>query len=91
MSRSTIISFIYKLFLKAGALLATGIVFSGVQDPDIDPAFGVLREFLFNKELPLRIASIFGLGLAYANCKRGTAIDPDDSVVQELRKVGEYF
>ena len=62
-------------------------MFSGVQDPDIDPAFGVLRDYLFKPELPLRVASTFGLGLAYANCKRGTAIHPDDSVVQELKKV----
>nr|CAD2202686.1 unnamed protein product [Meloidogyne enterolobii] len=75
------------IYVKAGALFATGIVFSGVQDPEVDPAFAILQDFLFNEHLPLRVASIFGLGLAYANSKRQTVIDQEESVVQSLRKV----
>lgn len=79
--------FFCSLIFKAGALFATGIVFSGVQDPEVDPAYAILQDFLFNEHLPLRVASIFGLGLAYANSKRQTVIDQEESVVQSLRKV----
>jgi 26S proteasome regulatory subunit N1 len=75
------------IYVKAGALFATGIVFSGVQDPEVDPAFAILQDFLFSEQLPLRVASIFGLGLAYANSKRQTVTDQNESVVQSLRKV----
>ncbi|KAF7637169.1 26S proteasome non-ATPase regulatory subunit 2 [Meloidogyne graminicola] len=75
------------IYVKGGALFATGIVFSGVQDPEVDPAFAILQDFLFSEHLPLRVASTFGLGLAYANSKRQTVIDPEESVVASLRKV----
>lgn len=64
-----------------------GIVFSGVQDPDVDPAFALLKDLLFSNQLPLRVATTYGLGLAYANSKRETAIQPEDSVVSNLRQV----
>lgn len=67
--------------------MANGIVFSGVQDPDVDPAFALLSEELRSTEIPLRIAATFGLGLAYANSKREQVIRKDDGVVEELRKV----
>lgn len=72
---------------QAGALLAAGIVFSGVQDPEVDPAFALLSDALDTDQIPQRVACTFGLGLAYANSKRDTVIGEDDSVVQKLREV----
>ncbi|KAL3095655.1 hypothetical protein niasHT_029158 [Heterodera trifolii] len=59
-------------FIKVGALLANGIVFSGIQD-EVDPAYALLTAELMGKDLPLRVAATFGLGLAYANSKRDAA------------------
>lgn len=67
--------------------MASGIVFSGVQDPDVDPAYALLTAELMNKDVPMRIAATFGLGLAYANSKRETAIRSGDGVVEELLRV----
>lgn len=73
--------------LQGGALLASGIVFSGMQDPEVDPAAALLTEELTNKDLPMRIAATFGLGLAYANSKREMVLSREYGVVDSLRKV----
>ncbi|KAG0266085.1 proteasome regulatory particle base subunit [Mortierella polycephala] len=56
--------------IRAGALLAVGIVNSGVRNP-VDPALAVLQEQLEDsKSIANRIAAIQGLGLAYAGSAR---------------------
>ncbi|KAF9191026.1 proteasome regulatory particle base subunit [Haplosporangium sp. Z 767] len=56
--------------IRAGALLAVGIVNSGVRNP-VDPALAVLQEQLEDsKSITNRIAAIQGLGLAYAGSAR---------------------
>ncbi|KAJ6184536.1 hypothetical protein N7519_005837 [Penicillium mononematosum] len=54
--------------VKAGALLAIGILNSGVR-LDSDPALALLSDpdNLEAKNVPMRVASIMGLGLAYAD------------------------
>jgi 26S proteasome regulatory subunit N1 len=51
-------------YIKAGALLAVGIVNSGVRN-DCDPAFALLSEYVDNASNSIRISAILGLGLAY--------------------------
>ncbi|KAJ9644691.1 proteasome regulatory particle base subunit [Coniosporium apollinis] len=56
-------------YIKAGANLAYGIMNSGVR-MDSDPALALLGEDsesgIFHKNLHIRVASIMGLGIAYA-------------------------
>ncbi|OAL70294.1 26S proteasome regulatory subunit rpn-1 [Trichophyton violaceum] len=57
--------------IRAGALLGIGIMNAGVR-VDSDPALALLGDYenLENKSIPMRVASIMGLGLAYAgSCK----------------------
>ena len=58
-------------YIKAGAMLATGIVNSGVS-LDADPAMGLLTDSgnLEAKNVSIRLASIIGLGLAYAGSNK---------------------
>ncbi|KAF2492197.1 26S proteasome non-ATPase-like protein regulatory subunit 2 [Lophium mytilinum] len=58
-------------YIKAGAFLATGIINSGVR-MDADPALALLGEDtnLANKNINVRVASIMGLGLAYAGSNK---------------------
>ena len=53
--------------IKAGALLAIGILISGVR-MDSEPALALLStdDNLGSKSVPMRMASIMGLGLSYA-------------------------
>ncbi|KAJ6134005.1 hypothetical protein N7523_000327 [Penicillium sp. IBT 18751x] len=57
--------------VKAGALLAIGILNSGVR-LDSDPALALLSDpdNLEAKNVPMRVASIMGLGLAYAGSNK---------------------
>ena len=57
--------------IKAGALLAYGIMNSGVRD-ETDSSMSLLgtEESLGAKSVQIRMASIMGLGLAYANSNR---------------------
>ena len=54
-------------YVKAGALLATGIINCGVR-MDADPAMALLGDEgnLASSNVNIRMASIMGLGLAYA-------------------------
>jgi len=55
---------------KAGSLLATGIINSGVR-MDSDPALALLAgDELHNKNVNIRMAAILGLGLAYAGSNK---------------------
>uniref|UniRef100_A0A183EE29 26S proteasome non-ATPase regulatory subunit 2 n=1 Tax=Gongylonema pulchrum TaxID=637853 RepID=A0A183EE29_9BILA len=67
--------------------LAIGVISSGVQDP-CDPAAALLIDHLHCDRTVMRIGSIFGLGLAYANSKRLTVLKKEDGgIVFELKKV----
>ncbi|UXI16019.1 hypothetical protein NH340_JMT01962 [Sarcoptes scabiei] len=59
--------------IKAGALLACGIVNSGVRN-DCDPALALLADFVSNSSNTIRIGAILGLGLAYAGSNRADLI-----------------
>ncbi|CAK9297284.1 unnamed protein product [Gordionus sp. m RMFG-2023] len=60
-------------YIKAGALLACGIVNTGVKN-DCDPALALLSDYVTNESSILRIASFIGLGLAYAGSKRADVL-----------------
>ncbi|ORZ13240.1 armadillo-type protein [Absidia repens] len=55
--------------IKAGALLAIGILNAGVRE-ESDPAFALLSEAIEGGNAHVRHAAIFGLGLAYAGSAR---------------------
>ncbi|KAJ3139770.1 proteasome regulatory particle base subunit [Physocladia obscura] len=55
--------------IKAGALLAIGLVSSGVRH-ESDPALGLLSEYISSTSSILRVAAIIGLGIAYAGSAR---------------------
>ncbi|KAH0624208.1 hypothetical protein JD844_007752 [Phrynosoma platyrhinos] len=52
-----------------GALLACGIVNSGVRN-ECDPALALLSDYVLHNSNTMRIGAIFGLGLAYAGSNR---------------------
>ena len=49
----------------AGALLAVGIVASGIVE-EVDPAFAILSEYVEREEPAIRAGALLGLGIAYA-------------------------
>ncbi|KAI6063071.1 26S proteasome non-ATPase regulatory subunit 2 [Aix galericulata] len=55
--------------LQSGALLACGIVNSGVRN-ECDPALALLSDYVLHNSNTMRIGAIFGLGLAYAGSNR---------------------
>ncbi|KAG2003380.1 26S proteasome subunit RPN2a [Coprinopsis cinerea AmutBmut pab1-1] len=55
--------------IKAGALLATGILNTGVRT-EADAALALLGEYVENNSIPLKTSAIIGLGLAYAGSHR---------------------
>eukprot|EP00795_Rhopilema_esculentum_P012677 gene12677-3387_t len=55
--------------IKAGALLACGIVNSGVKN-ECDPALALLSDYVMHSNNNMRLGSITGLGLAYAGSNR---------------------
>lgn len=55
--------------MQAGALLATGILSSGVRS-EADAAMALLGDYVENKSVPLRTSAMVGLGLAYAGSHR---------------------
>ncbi|KAK6111696.1 Proteasome/cyclosome repeat family protein [Brugia pahangi] len=74
-------------FIKAGTLLAIGIISSGIQDT-CDPAAALLMDHINSDRAVMRIGSVFGLGLAYANSKRLAVLKKEDGgVVYELKKL----
>lgn len=74
-------------YIKAGALLAIGIVNSGVRN-ESDPALAYLSEHVESSTVTLRTSAILGLGLAYAgSCREdimelllGTATDMEVNI-----------
>ncbi|KAI0076507.1 26S proteasome regulatory complex non-ATPase subcomplex Rpn1 subunit [Panus rudis PR-1116 ss-1] len=75
--------------IKAGALLATGILNTGVRT-EADAALALLGEYVDNKSVPLKTSAIVGLGLAYAGSHREDILAlllphvGDDSVSMEV-------
>lgn len=59
--------------IKAGALLAYGILCSGIRH-EVDPAMATLRDYVSDSKNNLRIAAILGLGLAYSGSNRQDVI-----------------
>merc|ERR1711990_673027 len=59
--------------IKAGALLACGIVNSGIKT-DCDPALALLSDYVLHQTLLLRKGSTLGLGIAYAGTNRDDVI-----------------
>ena len=57
------------LFVQAGALLACGIVNSGVRN-ECDPALALLSDYIEHSNNEMQVGSILGLGLAYAGSNR---------------------
>lgn len=55
--------------IKAGALLALGLVNCGVRN-DCDPALALLSDYVLHSSVNLRIGSVLGLGIAYAGTQR---------------------
>ncbi|RKP04583.1 hypothetical protein THASP1DRAFT_26818, partial [Thamnocephalis sphaerospora] len=60
-------------FIKAGAVLAIGILNSGVRH-ESDPALALLSEYIDSDKDLIRIAAVVGLGLTYAGSQREEAV-----------------
>ncbi|KAI8488617.1 26S proteasome non-ATPase regulatory subunit 2 [Branchiostoma belcheri] len=56
-------------YIKSGALLACGIVNSGVRN-ECDPALALLSDYILHNSNTMRTGAILGLGLAYAGSNR---------------------
>ncbi|XP_076750826.1 26S proteasome non-ATPase regulatory subunit 2 [Xylocopa sonorina] len=59
--------------IKAGALLAIGLVNCGVRN-ECDPALALLSDYVYS-DVTLRIGAVLGLGLAYAGSQRSDVTD----------------
>lgn len=59
-------------YIKAGALLALGIVNSGVRHEN-DPALALLQDYNLHKTMCYRVGANMGLGLAYAGSANESA------------------
>lgn len=62
-------SFSQQNYIKAGVLLATGIVSSGVTS-EMDAAMALLSEHIESPDATIKISAVLGLGLGYAGCPR---------------------
>lgn len=71
--------------IKAGALLAIGVVNSGVRI-DSDPALALLSDpsNLESESVPMRVASIMGLGLAYAGSNKEDLLEVLLPIVEDV-------
>jgi 26S proteasome regulatory subunit N1 len=71
--------------IKAGALLAIGILNSGVR-LDSDPAMALLSDpdNIENKSIQMRVASIMGLGLSYAGSNKEELLDTLLPIVEDV-------
>lgn len=73
--------------IKSGALLACGIVNTGVRN-EVDPALALLSDYVHHTNSTMRIGAILGLGLAYAGSNRANVIDLIGTVFSSDKKVG---
>lgn len=74
--------------IKAGALLACGIVSCGVKN-ECDPAFALLHDHIDSKSIPSKIGAIVGLGLAYAGSDRSDIINVLTPVLHDPASTSE--
>eukprot|EP00123_Amoebidium_parasiticum_P014745 comp22625_c0_seq1/m.34770 comp22625_c0_seq1/g.34770 ORF comp22625_c0_seq1/g.34770 comp22625_c0_seq1/m.34770 type:complete len:874 (-) comp22625_c0_seq1:42-2663(-) len=61
-------------YIKAGALLACGVVNSGVRN-ECDPALALLADYVLHNSNTMRVGAIMGLGIAYAGSNREDLIE----------------
>eukprot|EP01137_Pigoraptor_chileana_P004075 Opistho-2@45258 len=61
-------------YIKAGALLACGLVNTGIRH-DCDPALALLSDYVHHKSGIMRVGAIIGLGLAYSGSARDDIIE----------------
>lgn len=73
--------------IKGGALLACGIVNTGVRN-EVDPALALLSDYVLHTNPIMRIGSILGLGLAYAGSNRKDVIELITPVFSSDKKAG---
>ncbi|KAI1301580.1 26S proteasome non-ATPase regulatory subunit 2 [Halotydeus destructor] len=71
--------------IKAGALLACGLVNCGVRN-DCDPALALLADYVNHNSQQMRIGAIIGLGLAYAGSNREDVISSILPVVSDPKQ-----
>jgi len=71
-------------YIKAGALLACGIVNTSVKN-ECDPALALLTDYVLNNSNVMRIGSILGLGLAYAGTDREDIYELITPAIQDSR------
>ena len=79
--------------IKAGALLACGLVNCGVRN-DCDPALALLAEYVTNNSkfsTNMRIGAIMGLGLAYAGTNRQDVISTLTPVLSDSKQSMEVI
>eukprot|EP01102_Stenamoeba_stenopodia_P019910 TRINITY_DN7614_c0_g2_i2.p1 TRINITY_DN7614_c0_g2~~TRINITY_DN7614_c0_g2_i2.p1 ORF type:complete len:698 (-),score=106.83 TRINITY_DN7614_c0_g2_i2:73-2166(-) len=69
-------------YIKAGALLAVGIVNSSVRN-ECDPARALLSDDLTSTNNNIRIAAIFGLGLSYTGTARRDLLEALSPIVED--------
>lgn len=76
-------------YIQAGALLAMGIVHSGVRH-DCDPAKALLTEYLESSNSPeVRLAAIAGLGMAYAGTAREDVMEDLMPNLEDAKSSGD--
>ncbi|XP_024223707.1 26S proteasome non-ATPase regulatory subunit 2-like [Bombus vosnesenskii] len=79
--------------IKAGALLAIGLVNCGVRN-ECDPALALLSDYVYSENITLRIGAVLGLGLAYAGSQRSdvtellTGVLVDEASTMEIVSLG---
>ena len=76
--------------IKAGALLACGLVNCGVRN-DCDPALALLGEYVVHSKQQIRIGAIIGIGLAYAGSNREDVIATLLPVMQDSKQPVEVI
>ncbi|EHS63688.1 26S proteasome regulatory subunit N1 [Puccinia graminis f. sp. tritici CRL 75-36-700-3] len=60
--------------IKAGALLANGLLHSGVRT-EMDVALALLADHIDSAVVPIRVSAIIGIGIAYAGTHRDDIMD----------------
>lgn len=77
-------------YVKAGALLACGIVSAGVQN-ECDPALALLSDYVSHKNTSIRVGALLGLGIAYAGKNRQDVLTLISNVIADNTATMEVF
>jgi len=67
--------------IKAGALLACGMINSGIRN-EVDPAKALLSDYVTSSNKTMKIGAILGLSFAYAGSNRADVLKPICSVFE---------